>query len=588
MAKFKAHLYETEHSGFYDNNDVKHIPYFLPSAWTTFTPEQITTATFNMVPKTWTKFTVTDGDWMTKNTIIPLSSRDLYLADLLDNLAPKLHTFVDGEYTSITTDTRGFKYINQYYNAEDFNKDFKCSQGTIDISFNDDKTEVTLGLNPGIHDLSNDTRCQDWNFKTFLDISYLSGGEAKFNYGSADSLIVDNNFNVQNDLSLNSVYTNSLDTTNYMNYGMSITNGTITNVSSTSVQTDTIDKVSNLKTTDMVFTSRKQSTYAQTAHNITATNIYDTTMNVSAINVGEQNKSYQLYVNGDFEVFPNSGVNKTSLSGILSDYKENSHRDCMCRVRAGTFNLSYSKWLSPGNYAFFNYNQNPNTITIYKDGDPDDGVDKTLELANFSNQIKNYQKKYGVNKWIFELGNLKNKHELMIPVYLNELQPYIKYEFSFLPVYLGNNGDYEKGEQDFNYYLRLKYKFQYLTSLPCNYYFYTIPYSMEQLSNNSIPIAPNLNSSKPNVIKNHFVENVKNAFITFEPLIIWGTSLNVPNTNWWNFNKMCSVLGTNHQRIFATQINTRFYVLNEEIKDDTTHETIGYKCYIYFLNGMNY
>jgi hypothetical protein len=588
MAKFKAHLYETEHSGFYDNNDVKHIPYFLPSAWTTFTPEQITTATFNMVPKTWTKFTVTDGDWMTKNTIIPLSSRDLYLADLLDNLAPKLHTFVDGEHTSITTNTRGLKYINQYYNAEDFSKEFKCSQGTIDITFNDDKTEVTLGLNPGIHDLSNDTRCQDWNFQTFLDISYLSGGEAKFNYGSADSLIVNNNFNVPNNLFINDVYTNSLNTTNYVNYGMSITNGTITSVFSTSVSATNIDKVSKLNTNYMVYNGEGHHTYGQTANNVYATNIYDDRMNVSAINVGEANKSYQLTVNGDFEVFPNSGVNKTSLSGILSDYKENSHSNCMCRVRAGTFNIAESKWISEGVYDWFYYNQDPNTITIYKDGDPDDGVEKTLDLANFSNQIKHYQKKYGVNKWIFELGNLKNKHELLIPIYLNELQPFIKYEFSFLPVYLGCNGDYNKGELDLNYYLRVKYKFQYLTSLPCNYYFYTIPYSMEQLGTKSIPIAPNLVNGQPNVVANHFVENVNNTFVTFEPLIIWGTNLNVPNTNWWNFNKMCKVLGVNHQRIFATQINTRFYVLNEAVVDENTQATIGYNCYIYFLNGMNY
>ena len=61
----KLHLYETKHSGFYPEDPDKLV---------------------NLVPKSWTKFTVTDGDWMTDNTLVPLENRDIYLANKIDEL----------------------------------------------------------------------------------------------------------------------------------------------------------------------------------------------------------------------------------------------------------------------------------------------------------------------------------------------------------------------------------------------------------------------------------------------------------------------------------------------------------------------
>lgn len=62
----KAHLYETAHSGFYDG--------------------ELSAKTVNLLPKTWTKFTVTDGDWKTEKTLEPLWNRDIYLANEIDKI----------------------------------------------------------------------------------------------------------------------------------------------------------------------------------------------------------------------------------------------------------------------------------------------------------------------------------------------------------------------------------------------------------------------------------------------------------------------------------------------------------------------
>ena len=60
-----AHLFETAHSGFYGEGS---------------------SAEVNLVPKTWTKYTITDGDWMTENTLDPLINRDIYLANKIDEV----------------------------------------------------------------------------------------------------------------------------------------------------------------------------------------------------------------------------------------------------------------------------------------------------------------------------------------------------------------------------------------------------------------------------------------------------------------------------------------------------------------------
>lgn len=60
----KKHLFETAHSGFYGG-------------------EQSGTVV-NLLPKTWTKYTVTDGEWKEEYTIEPLVKRDIYLANMID------------------------------------------------------------------------------------------------------------------------------------------------------------------------------------------------------------------------------------------------------------------------------------------------------------------------------------------------------------------------------------------------------------------------------------------------------------------------------------------------------------------------
>lgn len=62
----KYHLYETAHSGFYDG--------------------ELSAKIVNLLPKTWTKFTVTDGDWKTNKTLEPLWNRDIFLANEIDKV----------------------------------------------------------------------------------------------------------------------------------------------------------------------------------------------------------------------------------------------------------------------------------------------------------------------------------------------------------------------------------------------------------------------------------------------------------------------------------------------------------------------
>lgn len=62
--KVKVHLYETAHSGFYGDARSAEL--------------------VNLLPKTWTKYTVTDGEWKEEKTIEPLVKRDIYLANMID------------------------------------------------------------------------------------------------------------------------------------------------------------------------------------------------------------------------------------------------------------------------------------------------------------------------------------------------------------------------------------------------------------------------------------------------------------------------------------------------------------------------
>lgn len=92
------HLYETAHSGFYGDN---------PSA------------TVNLVPKTWTRYTVTDGNWMTPKTVEPLVDRDIYLANKIDEVGDFLydlykagsHIIIDKDTNTISVNPFDFQYV---------------------------------------------------------------------------------------------------------------------------------------------------------------------------------------------------------------------------------------------------------------------------------------------------------------------------------------------------------------------------------------------------------------------------------------------------------------------------------------------
>ena len=94
-AKAKYHLYETAHSG------------IIPGQ------------TVNLVPKTWTTRTVTDGVWMTSATLSALDFRDYFLANMIDavNEDKKNHyvgkdgIVIDHEKRTISYDPIDGKYV---------------------------------------------------------------------------------------------------------------------------------------------------------------------------------------------------------------------------------------------------------------------------------------------------------------------------------------------------------------------------------------------------------------------------------------------------------------------------------------------
>ena len=76
------HLFETAHSGLLDEP-------------------------VNLVPESWNRFTVTDGNWMTSATLNALCYRDLFLSqqiEIVDN--DKKNHYVAGNSIVIDDDTR--------------------------------------------------------------------------------------------------------------------------------------------------------------------------------------------------------------------------------------------------------------------------------------------------------------------------------------------------------------------------------------------------------------------------------------------------------------------------------------------------
>lgn len=92
------HLYENAHSGFYGPDN---------------------SATVDLLPKTWTRYTVTDGNWMTNETVNPLINRDIYLANKIDEVdedkynyySAGKHIIIDKESNTISFNPFDIKYV---------------------------------------------------------------------------------------------------------------------------------------------------------------------------------------------------------------------------------------------------------------------------------------------------------------------------------------------------------------------------------------------------------------------------------------------------------------------------------------------
>lgn len=110
------HLFETAHSGLIDEP-------------------------VNLVPESWNRFTVTDGDWMTSATLEALRYRDLFLAqqiEIVDN--DKKNHYVAGNSIFIDDDTYTIDFLPTQYNYNFksglvFNKDYRYISISLPSTF---------------------------------------------------------------------------------------------------------------------------------------------------------------------------------------------------------------------------------------------------------------------------------------------------------------------------------------------------------------------------------------------------------------------------------------------------------------------
>ena len=131
------HLFETAHSGLLDEP-------------------------VNLVPESWNRFTVTDGNWMTSATLNALCYRDLFLAqqiEIVDN--DKKNHYSAGDSISIDNDTYTINFIPTQYNYN-----FKSG-----LSFNEDYRFISISL-PSTFDIS-DNRPEEYKINK---IQLSSGG----------------------------------------------------------------------------------------------------------------------------------------------------------------------------------------------------------------------------------------------------------------------------------------------------------------------------------------------------------------------------------------------------------------------------
>lgn len=113
------HLFETAHSGLLDDP-------------------------VNLVPESWNRFTVTNGDWMTNATLSALCYRDLFLAqqiEIVDN--DKKNHYIAGDSINIDDDTYTIKILPKQYNYNfktglDLNEEYRYVTFSLPSTFEAD------------------------------------------------------------------------------------------------------------------------------------------------------------------------------------------------------------------------------------------------------------------------------------------------------------------------------------------------------------------------------------------------------------------------------------------------------------------
>lgn len=111
------HLFETAHTGLLDES-------------------------VNLVPESWNRFTVTNGDWMTNATLSALCYRDLFLAqqiEIVDN--DKKNHYIAGDSINIDDDTYTIKILPKQYNFKtglDLNEEYRYVTFSLPSTFEAD------------------------------------------------------------------------------------------------------------------------------------------------------------------------------------------------------------------------------------------------------------------------------------------------------------------------------------------------------------------------------------------------------------------------------------------------------------------
>ena len=122
------HLFETAHTGLLDEP-------------------------VNLVPESWNRFTVTNGDWMTYATLSALCYRDLFLAqqiELVDN--DKKNHYIAGDSINIDDDTYTIKILPKQYNYNfktglDLNEEYRYVTFSLPSTFEADDRPPQYKIN---------------------------------------------------------------------------------------------------------------------------------------------------------------------------------------------------------------------------------------------------------------------------------------------------------------------------------------------------------------------------------------------------------------------------------------------------------